>query len=84
MLKQFVLMVVLLAGCEGSEKAKTTSASPQTSGAPAAASEDTVKWAAAHATVESLQNKAGADSARLRGLEISEECKQNPLANGCT
>ncbi len=143
MLKRLLLMVVLLAGCEGAEKAEPAAATPQTPGAPAAASEDTAKWAAAHATVESLQKeleltevaittyrnvlenkgsltteattkeaherlprlekeqselearlaaaqteeakyKEGADSVRSRGLEISEECKKNPLAVGCS
>jgi hypothetical protein len=140
MLKQLVVIVVLLAGCNGSEKAEPAAAPPQT---PPAASEDSAKWAAAHATVEAVQKeleqteaaitvyhnvlenkgsvtteattkeaherlpqlekeqselkarlaaaqaeeakyKPGADAARLRGLEMSEECKKNPLAKGCT
>lgn len=33
-----------------------------------------------------LQTEAatGADKTRVRGLEISEECKKNPLAKGCS
>lgn len=143
MLKQFPLIAVLLAGCEGSKKDEPAAAPPPAAGAATAASEDTGKWAAAHATVESLEKeleqteaaitiyhnvlenkgsvtteatikeaherlpllerehselkaklaaarveeakyKAGADAVRMKGLEISEECKKNPLAKGCS
>ena len=143
MSKHVVLMVLLLAGCKSEEKVDPAAAPPQSPGAPAAASEDTQKWAAAHAAVEALQKeleqteaaitiyhnvlenkgaltteattkeaherlpqlerdqvelkaklaaaqaeeakyKPGADAARLKGLDISEECKKNPLAKGCS
>jgi hypothetical protein len=143
MLKQFALIALLLAGCEGSKKDEPAAAPPPDPGAAPAASEDTAKWAAAHEAVESLQKelelteaaitiynnvlenkgsltteatikeaheklpqlerekseltaklaaaqaeeakyKAGADAVRMKGLEMSEECKKNPLAKGCS
>lgn len=143
MVKQVVLALVLVVGCKSSEKVDPAATAPKLPEAPAETSEDTAKWAAAHATVESLQKelekteaaitiynnvlenkgsltteattkeaherlpqlereqtelkaklaaaqaeeakyKPGADAARLRGLEMSEECKNNPLAKGCS
>ena len=74
MLKRLLLVVVLLAGCEGAEKVEPAAATPQTPGAPAAASEDTAKWAAAHATVESLQKE-------LELTEVAITTYRNVLEN---
>lgn len=36
------------------------------------------------ARAEEARHEAGADAARMHGVQISDECKQNPLAKGCT
>jgi len=144
MLKRWVVIAFLLAACDDSKSTGPSVAPPQTPAAPTAPSDVRDKWAAAHATVESLQKeleltetaitiyrenvlgnkgqvtteatkkeaherlpilekertdlkakladaqaeearyKEGADAARMQGLQISDECKKNPLAKGCS
>jgi hypothetical protein len=144
MLKRWVLIAFLFAGCESSKDPEPAVASPAVTPAPAAAGDVRGKWAAAHAAVESLQKEleltevaitiytnnvlgnkgqvtteatikeaherlpilerekselvaklakaraeeakhaAGAEAARTQGIQISDECKANPLAKGCS
>jgi len=145
MLKRWVVIAFLFAGCENSKAPEPAAAPPAATPAPAAASDDVrEKWAAAHAAVESLQKElektevaitiyrnnvlgnkgevtteatikeaherlpilerekaelvarlagaraeeakyaAGAGAARTQGSQVSDECKANPLAKGCS
>lgn len=36
------------------------------------------------AMAEEAKHKPGADAARTQGLQVSDECKANPLAKGCS
>jgi hypothetical protein len=144
MLKRWVLIAFLFAGCESSKDPEPAVAPPAATPASAAAGDVREKWAAAHAAVESLQKEleltevaitvytnnvlgnkgqvtteatikeaherlpilereraelvaklasaraeeakyaAGADAARTHGIHLSDECKANPLAKGCS
>jgi hypothetical protein len=45
---------------------------------------DELKAKLAAAQAEEAKYRAGAESLRMQGIDISPECKENPLARGCT